>query len=583
MQFGTIPMSAEARWTAWSVIGLAVFYAALHLFVLPPAGFFCGDQGPKYLQARAVADRGLGAPWLDGPYHDLDLDPDFRYIMPATIRRPDNHVVSVFPWLLPVLTAPLLKAIGLYGLYPIPALSVIVLFLAARSLGRKLGVGSGLWSAWTAVAATPVLFYGAEFWDHAPAVAAVVVGANLLAPRDPVTMSRGALAGATLAVGGLFREEAWLAAVALLVARVDLDGRARARLVVAVVAGVAAVFVASTPVNWLVWGSAAPVHLTSEIVRGASFFVQRGIAIHALLMPSESVAAFAVLTALALVFAVWKRSAATQLVVAHAIVAGLIVMAGILPLWRSGFGGLSTFYAYRVTSLVYTWPFAIALVYVALLPRAQPLNPVARYLAIAGALIVAAAIAVTPSDGGAQWGPRYLLPAAPLLAVLAPLAQVPIFRLSSARGREVRWMTRAVIAVSFLMQVNGLVYLADAKRVNARITRTTEQLALPGEVVITDLGWYLQVIGTLYDTRRPLLAASRDHVERIAAAAAGKGFERVAVVVSPPHTGYVPPEVLRAPGTGEALYVRAGRLPFDDRGLEFHRYVRPDHATRRPD
>jgi hypothetical protein len=559
----------------WSVIGLTIFYVTLHAFVLPVDGFFCGDQGPKYAQARAVADHGLGAPWLDGLSQDLGLDPDFRYIMPATIRRPDNHVVSVFPWLLPVLTAPLLKVFGLYGLYPIPVLSTLVLFVAARNLGRKVGIGSGLWSAWTAVAATPVLFYGAEFWDHAPAAAAVVAGANLLAPGDPVSMRRAAMAGALLAAGGLFREEAWIAALALLVARVAIDARAAVRTVVTVSVAMGVVFLASVPFNWLIWGSPAPIHFTSEIVKGASFVVQRTIAIEAMLMPSEAAPAFAALTALTLVFAVWKRSAATQLVVAHAIVAGLIVLAGILPLWRSGFGGLSTFYAYRVTSAVYTWPFLIALVYVALLPREGRLQPVARYLAIAGAIIVALATIVTPSDGGAQWGPRYLLPAAPLLAVIAPLALTPIFSISAARRREVRWITAAVIGVSVLIQVNGLVYLTDVKQINARITRTTAQLALPGDVVITDLGWYLQLIGTLYDTRRPVLAWTRDHVEPIAAAAAAKGFPRLAIVASPPHTSYVPPEVLREPGTGEVLYVRVGRLPFDDRGLEFHRYVRP--------
>jgi hypothetical protein len=567
-----IQMSVRSR-TAWSVIVLAIFYAALHLFVLPPAGFFCGDQGPKYLQARAVADHGLGSPWIDGPFRDLD--PDFRYIMAGTMRRPDNRVVSAYPWLLPVLTAPLLKAIGLYGLYLIPALSVIVLFIAARNLGRKLGVGSGLSSAWTAVAATPTLFYGAEFWDHAPAAAAVAVAANLLAPGDRGSTRRGALAGVTLAAGGLFREEAWLAAVALLVARAVVDGRSCVRMAAAVCAGMAAVMVASMPMNQLIYGSAAPYHLTSQMALSEPFLVQRGLAIHELLMPSESVAAFGVLTALALVFAVWRRSATTQLVVAHATVAGLIVIAGILPLWRSGFAGLSTSDAYRISSAAHTWPFAIALVYVGLLPREEPLNPVARYLAIAGVLIVALVIGATPSSGGSQWGPRYLLPAAPLLAVLVPLALAPIFRVSSARAREVRRMTCVVIAVSILIQVDGLAYLADAKRLNGRLTRTTEQLALPGDVIITDVGWYSQLIATLYDTRRPLLAWARDQVEDIAAAAAGKGFDRIAIIASPAVTGYVPPEVLHAPASGEVLYVRGGRVPFGDRGLEFHRYIRP--------
>lgn len=568
----------------WSIAALAAFYAALHLFVLPPDGFFCGDQGPKYLQARAVADRGILAPWIEGPARDVD--PQSRYVMPATLRRADNHVVSVFTWLLPVLTAPLLKAFGLRGLYVIPALSAIVLFVAARDLGRKLGVGSGLWSAWTAVAATPVLFYGAEFWDHAPAAAAVMVAANVLAPGAPVTVRRGVAAGAALAIGGLFREEALLAAPALLVARVCVDAAcstSRARsvfgpdtvtLALPVLAGMAAVFLATLPLNHVVYGAWSPYHLISEMAKSAPFFEQRSLAIRELLLPGSSLPLFGALAAAVVVFAWWKQAPGVQLAIAHVSVAGLILLAGILPLWRSGFAGLITFYAYRISSAAYTWPFVIALVYVALLPREGPRTAVPGYLAIAGLAIAGLAIALTPSTGGAQWGPRYLLPAAPLLAVLAPLAQAPVFRLPPARARGVRWMARLVIAVSILIQIDGLVYLTDAKRMNGRIARTTAELAPPGDIVISDLSWYPQLVATLYDTRPLLLAWTRDQVEDIAAAAAAGGFDRVAIVVSPPLTGYAPPDVLRAPGTGAELFVRAGRVEYGERALEFHRYTR---------
>ena len=42
----------------WSVFGLGAFFVLLHGLVLPPHGFFSGDQGAKFLQARAFAERG---------------------------------------------------------------------------------------------------------------------------------------------------------------------------------------------------------------------------------------------------------------------------------------------------------------------------------------------------------------------------------------------------------------------------------------------------------------------------------------------------------------------------------------------
>jgi hypothetical protein len=183
-----------------SVVLIALFFAAMQVFALPPDGFVTGDQGSKYLQTRAFAEHGPLNPSIDVAAHDID--PDYRHQEPKLKNR-RGRLVSEFLWLLPLMSAPFFAVLGMRGLYVVPALSVIVIFLAAAALGRRAGEDRGLWTAWIVAIATPVLVYGLELWEHAPAAASVLVAAALLAPeRLTVHGSRFTVGGSRLAVDG---------------------------------------------------------------------------------------------------------------------------------------------------------------------------------------------------------------------------------------------------------------------------------------------------------------------------------------------------------------------------------------------
>ena len=166
------------------------------------------------------------------------------------------------------------------GLYIVPALSVIVVFFAAAALGRRMGHRTGMWTAWVTVIATPVVVYGLELWEHAPAAACVIVAAALLAPpadlpgradlpakagshRSPwLPPSGGRLpwraigAGAAIMAGTLFREEVAAALPALAIARALSVERDRMKELAAtglwMAVGATAVFLASVPMNLLI-------------------------------------------------------------------------------------------------------------------------------------------------------------------------------------------------------------------------------------------------------------------------------------------------------------------------------------------
>ena len=103
-----------------SVAVLLIFYACLHAFVLPPDGFVAGDQGTKLLQTRATLAHGLFSPWVEGL--SRDLDPALRFQEPLLVRRDAAHLVGIFPWIFPGVTALFYWLFGAYGVYVIPAL-----------------------------------------------------------------------------------------------------------------------------------------------------------------------------------------------------------------------------------------------------------------------------------------------------------------------------------------------------------------------------------------------------------------------------------------------------------------------------
>lgn len=573
-----------------SVLAIAVFYVVLQGWLLPPDGFFSGDQGPKYLQATAFAEQGLFSPDIHVLSRDLDVNLEFQ---DPILHKRGTQLVSAFSWLLPMLTAPFLRLLGLRGLYVIPAVSVIVIFLAARDLGRHLGLGTGLASAWTAVAATPVLFFGAEHWEHAPAAACAIVAADWLVPvgdrERPAAGVRLVAAGAVAAVGALFREEAGLALPALLLARAwamrgDGRGRANVRATAHAALGAALVVIATIPVNLAIYGTTLPLHLSSEIEKSNAYLATRMDVVRDMLLPSPGGALFAVVAIAIAIAAAWSRgrTASTRMALAHASVLALFIAIAAVPAWRLATGTLPPFQGFTMSSAAHTWVFAFALVYLAFLPAGREVSGEgARYLLGAAVLLAAATIAIVPSSGGAQWSPRYLLAVAPLLAVVAPAGLWAASRRGRPSGdlftaeRHVRAAVCLVLAAALVVQCEGILALARTKRITAAVVAQTSQLTSPGDVIVSAVPWFPEINATLLGSRRILFAPAEAPLEEIARRASARGIRSLWLVASPTESTLIPPAFIAASRGGGAScrFVRRDPARAMGRGLELIRYA----------
>jgi hypothetical protein len=574
-------MTPRSTALGWSAAAIALFFVFLHTAILSPDGFFSGDQGAKYLQALAFAEHPLN-PGVD--VRSRDVDPEFHY---QILANRQGRLVATFSWLLPILTAPFLRLLGTRGVYVVPVLSAVAIFLSAAALGRRLGVGTGLWSAWVVVLAAPVLVYGAELWEHAPAAACVMIAALLFAP-DRSDRRRFVAAGACLAVGALFREEAIVALPAFVLARA-MSARGTLRWKEAIGAGllatlgVAAVFIATVPLNLFVYGSVLPLHVTSEIAKTGSYADMRLTILKFLMLPYSFVPAFVVALAVLVACAgarAWHRHGVPPtfprldgglLVATVLAVAALLTIGVLIPVWRMTVGGLPAFWSYRVESIAHTWLFCLALPFLGWLGHDDVRADVARFIAIGAVLLMIGTLAIIPSPGGAQWSPRYLFVVAPLLAVLSSAPARQVSGLSAGYRAVVLWTARTALGCSFVAQAWGVYYLADAKARNARITEQLAFLASPQEVVITNVPWFPQVTATLLPTYRVLLAFAPAQVAEIAELAAARGYASIAFVGCTPETGYIAPSDIFA-SKSRCRYERVNRLPIGERVLTFDRY-----------
>jgi hypothetical protein len=195
----------------------------------------------------------------------------------------------------------------------------------------------------------------------------------------------------------------------------------------------------------------------------------------------------------------------------------------------------------NLTTIAYTWPFLCLSPYALLWIEDETSLRVARFLTLVTALFIVGAIAVAPHAGGAQFSARFLLPVAAPAAIA--MATVVFARRDLRHARFVRAFATVVFAGSVAMQIGGLHHLKRFKRSNYNIMRTTEQLVMPDDVLVSDAFWFPQITAALYPSHHLLFAPSPDDVGRIAAEASRKGFRRLAVITSTPQTGYVPAEL----------------------------------------
>jgi len=447
-----IPVGSGFSRTFTSLILLALLVVVLAANLRPDA-FFAGDSGVKLIAARnALAHPSRP---LEIPLPAVAGSP-LSFVEPFFARHGD-HTHAVTSELFPLLTAPLIRLFGMRGAYLLPALGFLLAVAAVGALGQALDARrDAWWTAVVAVLATPFLFYCLEFWEHMPAVALAAAGTTLLVEAGSQWCGaiglRAFVAGALFGAATLLRPEAAWFAVAVLVATRRLDPRPAWRTLAIAAAGGVLVAAPSVLYTLLHFGTLMPPHVSTN----------------AGLLPDMSPGARAAFAR------VWFFSRADG------------------SIWRA------------------TPVIAVAL----LAPLRNRERRGSAFLWIVAGLDATLVLLTAPNDGGAQWGPRYLLfayvPMAILAADAAPAARRADF--TDLRGGVGAKRTFAAVLVMLVLvagawsQRAGYRTLRGTKAEYGRLVDALGAAVPAGGTLVTDVWWLDQVAAGLSPRARFLYA-----------------------------------------------------------------------------
>jgi hypothetical protein len=458
---------------------------------LPAGAFFSGDSGVKLiatLDAIAHPSRPFEA--------DLPRigDRTTTFVDPMVVPHGGHAHVLQSP-LFPPLTAPLVAAFGLRGAYIWPAVAFVALVPLCAATRRQL-LPDTSWPllAWIVVVANPLFFYALEFWEHAPAVALLVAGTTVVAPSFDGAggRTRVALGGALVGGGILLRPEAaWYAAGLVLGPRRWLPFGG----------GAAALLLPGAAANYVHFGNPLGAHASAVLSPVGTEFLGARLerALDWVFLDSTLGGAGLLLVfgaRFAGRFAVDLRARQVMSLVGAAIVAVVAAQRGL-----------------QSQAMVQGFPLAL----LALMP-ARTASTNAVRLGVAAMVAVVGIVLTAPNDGGAQWGSRYLLVAAPPLLLLAGRGATEA--ISDGRWRTSRIALLGVVLLAGAMTSRAAYQeLRGTKRNYEGLVTAVSAAVAPGGVIVTNAWWLDQIAAALHGTRTFLYVQDE--------AAASRAFEEL--------------------------------------------------------
>src|SRR5258706_11101497 len=243
----------------WGSVAIGLITLTLLALTMPADGFYSGDSGVKLIASRNAIEHpsrpfAVDLPAIEAcpvPYVDrfFDVHGDHAHVL----QSPVFPVLSAFP----------IAAAGLRGAYILPLVSFVGMLPLLNVIRRHSAPSAAVGLLVVlAVFASPVFFYGLEFWEHAPAMACVGAGTALVmgsSGRNARIAYVMAAAGALSGIAILLRPEAlWYVVALAWVSR-------RQPAFPGFLAGVAAMLVPFAAANYLHSGSVTGPHLAANL------------------------------------------------------------------------------------------------------------------------------------------------------------------------------------------------------------------------------------------------------------------------------------------------------------------------------
>lgn len=496
-------------------LALLALYVALS-FVSNPRGFLGTDTGGKVATLEVMEANGTADP--DVGYWAASYDPDaVMHPLYYTTRVGDRYVnLTTLP--MPLLVRPLYTHLGYRAALLVPMLGAVCAAFAARALARRLDASP--WLAFVVVgAASPMLIYGLDLWEHSLGVGLMawgVVGAFDVRAgrRNPVW---GLAVGAFFGLAATMRTEALLYGAWCVAAYVGLQWlttrKWRAPLTFAVTAltGVALPLFANTLLERAVVGQSLRTGRAVGTAQASgsdmTVRVREAVTTTVGVRGLSDLADEALLGSLfvgAIVATLWCATSVSRRSLSPKFAGLTVALFAVLCSLGWGF----------VPGLLVASPFAAA----GLLAFAR--RGPARELAVIAVLPLPLVWAVQFIGGaGPQWGARYALLSGFLLAV------VGASRLAGQRA----WVRIWLLGLALAMSGFGVGWMAV--RTRAVDSAMADVAARPEPMVVSTWSHLFREGGAYYSPdRRWLTAETREQLDRAFEIAESEGLFPVAIV-----------------------------------------------------
>jgi hypothetical protein len=507
------------------------------------------DSAVQELMIKRVAESGLRGLTLGNAA--TEVDPEGHFMPRLFLAERGDEYVFAFRPVIAVLGAVPYEIAGRAGLPVLPILGALALGWVAALGARRIRPEAAGPAVVLLLLLSPVLLYSVTLWDHLPGTAMMAGGVYLIwryglegTPR----LLGVALGGMLIGLAPLFRNEAYIFAVAALAAWIISAPRARAIGALVLLVGLSAGWVVNAAWNYVVYGTFVALLRAADVAAG-----------HGALLQWAQIGDFLSLRLWNLYLFVvapnFQAREVRDLLMGVAAFAPVVLAAGLMalrnPERRLGpitaalwLVGLATIWVLaqrgQVTGFFWVAPYLVlAFVY-------RPASPLRRFLWVLALTFSAGVIWTAGAHGGYQWGPRYLLAAYPLAVWLTVDAWTAA---SDAVRRAVRAPAVVLLVLAGLAQAAGVDHADTAAWqasgvVHALRTAQTDYIATGVE----GFAWFF---APHRDDRKILTVDSPEELRELVQTLLRARLERFTYV---PRDAFFDPRIIERERTGGASY-----------------------------
>ncbi|MBK1986283.1 hypothetical protein A0J48_001730 [Sphaerospermopsis aphanizomenoides BCCUSP55] len=385
------------------IILSGVIFSLYLLSQVPDDLYFSGDGGLKALLAQQLSSGNLHfdlnlqvPPWVKTIWNSglYPFEPPFSY-------KINNLYYITFPFTFPLVTSPFYGIFGYRGFYVVPLISTWLIWLSFYRLCQSFKINQLITSIGliTLIFASPLTMYSAMYWEHTLAVCLAFTGLVVIFSKqeNDLNNKEAILSGILIGLAVWFRPE-FLALVAILIILIMASYLTKLDLF--------------TIIN------------NKQIIFSVSLIIT------------------------VLCFFALNKMIYNHPLGAHAfqVVENFSLSERLLKSWK--------FFNELKDNLLKHFPviyFALAICVISIFRINFRINPVAIQILLISILFLLIVPILIPSDGGKQWGPRFLLILIPLVNIIAISGLDKTWEIKQF---GIRYISMAILAVLFVWGFN---------------------------------------------------------------------------------------------------------------------------------